>query len=104
MPPRRHQWNDAPGAEQEEERVSRSQRKRESSALQEVGEKLAALSPARQEVLPLPPDLRDALVEFRRISNREARRRHLQYIGRLMREAEAEGLLDEILEAWAELG
>lgn len=104
MPPRRHQWNDAPGAEQEEERVSRSQRKRESSALQEVGEKLAALSPARQEGLPLPPDLRDALVEFRRISNREARRRHLQYIGRLMREAEAEGLLDEILEAWAELG
>ena len=104
MPPRRHQWNDAPGAEQEEERVSRSQRKRESSALQEVGEKLAALSPARQEALPLPPDLRDALVEVRRISNREARRRHLQYIGRLMREAEAEGLLDEILEAWAELG
>ncbi len=103
MPPRRHQWNSAPGADQDEERVSRSQRKRESSALQELGEKLAALSPARQEELPLPPDLRDALVEFRRISNREARRRHLQYIGRLMREAEAEGLLDEILEAWAAL-
>lgn len=104
MPPRRHQWNDAPGADQEEERVSRSRRKRESSALQEVGEKLAALSPARLEALPLPSGLRDALVEFRRISNREARRRHLQYIGRLMREAEAEGLLDEILEAWAALG
>ena len=80
MPPRRHQWNDAPGAEQEEERVSRSQRKRESSALQKVGEKLAALSPARQEALHLPPDLRDAMVEFRRISNREERRRHLQNI------------------------
>lgn len=101
MPPRRHQWDGASGTEQDEDRVSRSRRKRESTALQKWGEKLAALPPARQEALPLPPDLRDALAEFRRISNREARRRHMQYIGRLMREAEAEGLLDGILEAWA---
>lgn len=103
MPPRRHQWSGTPSADGDDERVSRSQRKRESTALQELGEKLAALAPARQALLPLPPDLRDALDEFRRIANREARRRHLQYIGRLMREAEADGVLDDILAAWAAL-
>ena len=101
MPPRRHQWSGIPGENGEEERVSRSRRKRESAALQELGEKLAALAPARRELLPLTPDLRDALAEYRRLGSREVRRRHLQYIGRLMREAEADGALDGILEAWA---
>ena len=102
MPPRTHQWN-KDGSGTEEERVSRSQRKRESTALQGLGEKLAQLPPARQAALPLTPDLQDALTEFRRITNKEARRRHLQYIGRLMREAEEDGSLDAIMEAWAGL-
>ena len=102
MPPRRHQWSSAPEG-QEEERVSRSRRKRESTALQELGEKLAELPPAAQARLPLPSDLRDALNEYRRISNKEARRRQLQFIGRLMREAEADGALPAILEAWTAL-
>ena len=83
----------------EREPVSRSQRKRDSTALQLQGEKLAFLSPARLAELPLPPDLAKALEEFRRLTSREARRRHLQYIGRVMREAAEEGSLLPVLDA-----
>ena len=65
---------------------SRSQKKRESTALQDRGEELAALSPALQARLPLTPDLAEALTLWRGMKSHEARRRHLQYIGRLMRE------------------
>ena len=81
--------------------VSRSQRKRDSAALQAKGEELALLPPARQALLPLP--LVEALAEFRALSGREARRRQSRYIGRLMREAEEEGTLQAVLDAWARL-
>ena len=83
--------------------VSRSQRKRDSAALQAKGEELALLPPARQALLPLPPELVEALAEFRALSGREARRRQSRYIGRLMREAEEEGTLQAVLDAWARL-
>ncbi|MCH5276557.1 MAG: DUF615 domain-containing protein [Desulfovibrionaceae bacterium] len=85
------------------ERVSRSQRKRDSAALQARGEKLALLPPAQQALLPLPSDLAGALADFRAMSSREARRRQLQYIGRLMREADEAGTLQPVLDAWARL-
>ena len=85
------------------ERDSRSQRKRDSAALQARGEELALLPPARQALLPLPPDLAEALADFRTMSSREARRRQLQYIGRLMREADEAGELEAVLDAWARL-
>ena len=44
----------------------------------------------------LTPDLAEALVLWRGLKNHEARRRHLQYIGRLMREADN---LEELLSA-----
>ena len=65
---------------------SRSQKKRESTAMQERGKELADLSPATQRNLPLSPELAEALVEWRSLKSHEARRRHMQYIGRLMRE------------------
>lgn len=98
----RHQYaRDA--ADDTAEVVSRSQRKRDSAALQAKGEALALLPPARQALLPLPPDLRKALADFRALPGREARRRQMQYIGRLMREAEEEGVLQTVLDAWARL-
>ena len=83
--------------------VSRSQRKRDSAALQAKGEELALLPPARQALLPLPPELVEALPGFRALSGREARRRQSRYNGRLMREAEEEGTLQAVLDAWARL-
>lgn len=69
---------------------SRSQKKRESSALQKMGEALAALSPGEWKKLALPEDLAEALGEYRTVKTREAGRRQMQYIGRLMRELDDE--------------
>jgi len=71
------------------ERPSKSQRKRDMLALQELGEELAALPPARLERIEMPEALRGALREAQRLSNKhEARRRQMQYVGRLMRDAD----------------
>lgn len=74
----------------EEVYISRSQKKRDSSQLQKIGEELAGLAPSKLARLPLTQDLEEAFAEYRKISNKEAKRRHLQYIGRLMREAQEE--------------
>ena len=79
------------------EPVSRSQKKRDSSALQDLGKKLAALSNAGRAKLPLPPELARALAQYHTITGHEAARRQLQYIGRLMREAASDGSLADVL-------
>ncbi|WP_418764870.1 ribosome biogenesis factor YjgA [Mailhella sp.] len=95
--PRKHRYQI--GGEEEQDRVSRSQKKRDSSALQEVGERLAKIPAVKRARLPLPPDLKEGLDEYDRLSGFEARRRQLQYIGRLMREAREEGTLQPVLDA-----
>lgn len=76
-------------AGEEEKRISRSQKKRDSTSLQKIGEELANLAPAKLAGMPLTEDLAEAFAEYRRIKNKEAKRRQIQYIGRLMREAQA---------------
>jgi ribosome-associated protein len=66
--------------------VSRSQKKRDSSALQESGQELARLSPAARRQLPVPDGLAEALDEWDAVKTREAKRRQMRFIGRLMRE------------------
>ena|SRR5438105_6597386 len=57
-------------------------------ALQDLGEVLLELPPARLAELDLPERLVDALDAARRITRHEARRRQLQFIGRLMRDVD----------------
>lgn len=64
---------------------SKSQRKRDMLALQDMGEQLAVLNNERLRQLDLPEALHDAVLEARRITTHGARRRHMQYIGKLMR-------------------
>ncbi|MFN5882725.1 MAG: ribosome biogenesis factor YjgA [Burkholderiales bacterium] len=64
---------------------SKSQRKRDSHALQALGERLVGLPESRLAALDLPDDLRDAIALARRITAHEGRRRQLQYVGKLMR-------------------
>lgn len=66
--------------------VSKSQRKRESTALQDLGEALVALSADRLARMELPEALRAAVDEARRIRKFGALRRQMQYIGRVMRD------------------
>src|SRR5688500_4832854 len=79
--------------------ISKTQRKKDSSALQELGAELVALSDERLFALELPEFLYDAVIAARAISSHEARRRQLQYIGKLMRKVNAEPIRAR-LEAW----
>ncbi len=64
---------------------SKSQRKREATALQDLGEHLVKLTPAQLRRVPLPEDLLAAVRTARAIPQRGARKRQLQLIGKLMR-------------------
>jgi len=79
--------------------LSKTRRKKESQALQELGAELVALSSERLAALELPEFLRDAVMDAQRISGFEARRRQMQYIGKLMRKVDAEPIQAR-LEAW----
>ena len=74
----------------EAEFVSRSQKKREVEELQKLGAALVALAPAQLDAIALPDALAAAVREARRIRSHEARRRQLQYIGKLMRSVDPE--------------
>ena len=75
---------------------SKSQRKRDMHALQELGEELVALQPARLRSLALPESLLEAIEQAQRISSREGRRRQLQLIGKLMRQVDADPIRDAL--------
>ena len=68
--------------------VSKTKRKQEMHELQALGAALVELPEAQIRSLELAEDLREAVLEAKRISSHEARRRQLQYIGRLMREVD----------------
>lgn len=84
---------------EEELEVSKSQRKREMSALQQLGASLVELSAEKLTSFALPDKLLQAVLEAKRISKHGARRRQLQYIGRLMREVDAEAVRARLDEA-----
>lgn len=64
---------------------SRADAKRDSDALQALGIALIDLPKSRRDELDLPAPLLDALIEAKRLDAHGARRRHMQYIGKLMR-------------------
>ncbi len=84
---------------QDEEKPSKTQRKRAMHELQALGERLAELNPEQLAAVALPEDLREAVERARRITRHEARRRQLQYIGRLMRSVDPEAIREK-LKAW----
>jgi ribosome-associated protein len=67
---------------------SKTRRKAEMHALQDLGEAMVRLTPARLAALALPERLADAIAEARQITRWEARRRQMQFIGRLMRDVD----------------
>ena len=74
-----------------ETRKSKSQRKREALALQALGESLTALPASDLARVPLWPDLQ-AAVEAGRGLERNALRRQIRYIARLLREGDADAI------------
>jgi len=65
---------------------SKSQRKREATALQDLGEQLIKLTATQLNRIPRPEALLGAVRLAQSISQRGGRKRQLQYIGKLMRQ------------------
>lgn len=82
-----------------DEPPSKTQRKREMHELQALGADLVALNDDQLSSMHLPERLMDAVLDARRMSKHEARRRQLQFIGRIMRTVDA-GPIREQLAAW----
>ena len=69
---------------------SKSARKAEVESLQDLGERLIGLPAERLKRVPLPENLRDAVMDARRFTAHGAIRRQRQYIGKLMRNIDTE--------------
>ena len=82
--------------EQEIEYISKSQMKRDMLALQELGEKLVELSPDQLKQIDLPADLLNAVTQAQSIKKHGAKRRQLQFVGRLMRNTDAEQIQQQL--------
>ncbi len=81
--------------------TSRTDLKRESDELQELGKELLTLRSDLFTRLPLPETLVLALGEARRITNFEGKRRQMQYVGKLMRrldDAQVQAVRDALAE------
>lgn len=80
-----------------DELPSKSQRKRDMHALQDLGTELVELNDEQLAGVELPENLRDAVLEARRLEGKhEARRRQMQYIGKLMRHIDPEPIRSRI--------
>lgn len=78
------------------ERPSKTQMKKAMHALQSLGKDLLELPDSRLQSIPMPDTLRLALQELKRTRSHEGRRRQLQYVGKLMRSADAEPLREAV--------
>jgi ribosome-associated protein len=79
-----------------DEIVSKTRRKREMTELQQLGAALVQIPEGRLDFLP--EELRQAVLDAKRITSHEARRRQLQYIGRLMRTVDPEPIRARLAE------
>lgn len=84
--------------ESEEQRLSKSARKREAANLQELGVQLSALPDQEIKALGLPDTLFVALRDLRRLPSHGAQVRQRQYIGKLMRSIDPEPILAKLAE------
>jgi ribosome-associated protein len=71
--------------EQEYERPSKSEMKRQSDALQKMGETLVEAPRDRVKRVPMPENVLEAILACQQITNHEGRRRQMQFVGKKMR-------------------
>ncbi|BBD08610.1 ribosome biogenesis factor YjgA [Desulfovibrio ferrophilus] len=81
----------------EDIRKSKTQRKREMIELQALGEKLCAMPNEKIKAMDIPEAIREAALFDKTVKKHEAKRRHRQHLGKLMR-AEADNI-DALREA-----
>jgi ribosome-associated protein len=83
--------------------ISKTRRKEAMHALQDMGERLVQLDPNRLAELSLPEVLTEAILEVRRMHKHGARRRQMQFIGKLMRTVDAAPIREK-MDQWSGAG
>ena len=79
--------------------VSKSQLKRESHAMQDLGKRLATLTVDQLARIPLDDQLLEAIALARRIQNkRSALKRHYQFLGKLLRARDTDPIIAALTE------
>ena len=68
---------------------SKTQVKREMHELQDLGLALLNLPVAQRDAIAMDDRLREALREYHRMPTRESKRRHMQYVGKLLRDTDS---------------
>lgn len=88
--------------EQKYDRPSKSQLKREMTALQELGEELVSQPKDRVMRVPMPEDVREVILECQKIRDHEGRRRQMQFVGKKMRTLEDDEVaaIQKMLDSW----
>lgn len=76
--------------DEEAQPLSKTQRKAAMQDLQDLGAELVALSPGHLARIGLPENLYQAVRDWQRFTKNEAKRRQLQYVGKLMRSIDPE--------------
>lgn len=94
-----HRGLDTHYGDGDRERPSRTQLKTQSEELQVLGRALAGLSAEQILRTEMPDALRETIAEYRRTRTHEARRRQMQYIGKLMRSVDADPLREAVAAA-----
>lgn len=87
---------------QQYDRPSKSQLKREMTALQELGEELVSQPKDRVMRVPMPEDVREVILECQKIKDHEGRRRQMQFVGKKMRTLEEDEIaaIQRVLDSW----
>jgi ribosome-associated protein len=81
---------------EEDDFISKTRRKKQMHALQDVGAQLVALPAEELARIDMPETLREAVADARRFTRHEARRRQMQYIGRIMRDIDAGPIAEQL--------
>lgn len=81
---------------------SKSQKKRDSQAMQDLGAELTRLPADQLARIDLPEDIREAIDTYKRIKSFGALRRQMQLIGKLMRRLDAAAVREAIDRATGE--
>nr|WP_315258123.1 ribosome biogenesis factor YjgA [uncultured Duganella sp.] len=88
--------------EDEYERPSKSEAKRQSNALQKLGETLVEAPRDRVKRVPMPEDVLEAILMCQTITNHEGRRRQMQFVGKKMRTLDEEeiAVIQKAIDSW----
>jgi ribosome-associated protein len=88
--------------EQEYERPSKSELKRQMDELQKLGAQLVAEPRDRVKRVPMPEDVKEAILMCQTITNHEGRRRQLQFVGKKMRTLTDEevAVIQRTIDSW----